>query len=103
MNFENVLYNLYVESFYARLYISLPVKFLSFYEKIIDAQCFLFYIILSNYVRSILFCWDKLRDISQTRFHVCTKLHCCKKHVCEKETLSGQPNTYIIIIKILAK
>ena len=31
-------------------------KFLSFYEEIIDAQCFLFYIILSNYVRSILFC-----------------------------------------------
>ena len=28
--------------------------------------------ILSNYVRSILFCWDK---------HVCTKVHCCKNHV----------------------
>ena len=31
-------------------------KFLSFYEEIIDAQRILFYIILSNYVRSILLC-----------------------------------------------
>ena len=29
--------------------IRLSEKFLSFYEEIIDAQCFLFYIILSNY------------------------------------------------------
>ena len=49
-------------------------KFLSFYEKIIDAQGFLFYIISSNYVRSILLCWDKHRDISQTWFHVCMKV-----------------------------
>ena len=46
--------------------IRLSEKFLSFYEKIIDAQRFLFYIILSNYVRYIFFCWDKHRDISQT-------------------------------------
>ena len=58
------------------VHIWLSEKFLSFYE-IIDAQCFLFYIILSNYVRFILFCWDKHRDISQTWFHVCTKVHCC--------------------------
>ena len=31
-------------------------KFLSFYGEIIETQHFLFYIILSNYVRSILFC-----------------------------------------------
>ena len=43
--------------------IRLSDKFLSFYEEIIDAQRFLFYIILSNYVRFILFCWDKLHDI----------------------------------------
>ena len=30
-------------------YIGLSGKFLSFYEEIIDAQCFLFYTILSNY------------------------------------------------------
>ena len=35
---------------------------------------FLFYIILSNYIRSILFCWDEHRDISQTWFRVCTKV-----------------------------
>ena len=51
------------------------------------------YIILSNYVRSILFCWDKHCEISQTWFHVCMKLHCCKKHVCERKSLFGQPNT----------
>ena len=37
-------------------------KFLSFYKEIMDAQHFSFYIILSNYVWSILFC--------QNRFHV---------------------------------
>ena len=71
--------------------IRLSEKFLSFYEEIIDAQRSLFYIILSKYVRSILFCRDKQRDISQTWFRVCTKVHCCKKHVCERKTLSGQP------------
>ena len=36
----------------------------------------MFHIILSNYVRSILFCsW----------FHVCTKSHCCKKKTFAKE------------------
>ena len=36
--------------------IRLPEKFLSFYGEIIDTQRFLFYIILSNFVRAILFC-----------------------------------------------
>ena len=40
-------------------YIRLSEKFLSFHEEIIDAQGSLFYIILSNYVRSILFYRDK--------------------------------------------
>ena len=62
------------------LYIRLSENFLSFYEEIIDAQGFLFYIILSNYVRSIFFCWNKHRDISQTF------------HVCERKTLFEQPN-----------
>ena len=51
---------------YLMLRIRLSEKFLSFYEELIDAQRFLFYIILSNYVRPILLCWDKHRDISQT-------------------------------------
>ena len=75
--------------------IRLSEKFLSFYEEIIDVQCILFYIILSNYVGSILFCWDKRRDISQIWFHVCMKVHCCKKHVCERKILFGQPNIFI--------
>ena len=62
------------------------------YEEIIHAQRLLLYIILSNYVRSILFCRDKHRHISQTWFHVCTKMHYRKKHVCERKTLFGQPN-----------
>ena len=37
------------------LYISLSQKLLSFYKDIIDAQYFLFYIILLDYVWSILF------------------------------------------------
>ena len=73
--------------------IRLSEKFLSFYEEIIDAQGFLFYIILLNYLRSILFCWDKHRDISRTWFHVCMKVH-CKKHICERKTLPEQPNIY---------
>ena len=46
-------------------YFRLSEKFLSFYEE----KFLLFYIILSNYARSILFCWDKHRDISRTWFH----------------------------------
>ena len=49
-------------------YIRLSEKFLSFHEEIINAQRFFFYIILFDYVQSILFCWDKHRDISQTWF-----------------------------------
>ena len=67
MNFQNVLYrtcNIYMKDFYKCANIRLSEKFLSFYEEIMDTQRFLFYIILSNYVRSILFCWDKHRDIS---------------------------------------
>ena len=64
--------------------IRLSEKFLSFYEEI-DAQRFSFYIISSNYVRSIFFCWDKHCDISQTWFHVCTKVHCRKKTRLRKE------------------
>ena len=58
--------------------IRLSEKFLSSYEEITHAQRFLFYIILLNYIRFILFCRYKHRDISQTSFHVCTKVHCCK-------------------------
>ena len=77
--------------------IRLSEKFLSLYEEVIDALRFLFYIILSNCVRSTLFRWDKHRDISRPWFHVCTKVHCCKNHVCERKTLSGQPNTNCLV------
>ena len=76
--------------------IRLLETFLSFYQDIIDAQRILFYIILSNYVRSILFRWDKHRDISQTWFHVSMKVHCCKKH--ERKTIFGQPSTKSLIL-----
>ena len=93
-------------------------KFLSFYEEIIDARrflyyitlccityyyillhityyyimlytlCFvLYYIILLNRWDKLLNCWDKHRDISQTRFHVCMKMHRCKKRVCGRKIL----------------
>ena len=32
-------------------------------------------------------------NVSQTRFHVCAKVHRCKKHVCERKTLFGQLDT----------
>ena len=73
--------------------IRLSEKFLSFHEEIIDAQRFVFYAILSNYVRCILFCWDKHRDVSQTWFRVCMKAYCCTKHVCERKTF--QTTKYI--------
>ena len=65
--------------------VRLSEKFLSFYEEIIDAQRFFFCIIFSNYVRSILFCWDKHRDISQTWFHVCMTLRTVVKNTFAKE------------------
>ena len=34
-------------------------------------------------------------EINTATFHVCMKVHCCKKHVCERKTLSGQPNTFV--------
>ena len=71
-------------------------KFLSFYEEIIDAQRFSFYIILTNYVRIILLCWDKHRDISQTWFLVCVKVQYCKKHVCLNIVRCKKPNTLIL-------
>lgn len=55
--------------------------FLSVYKKIIDAHNRLFYIILLNYVWSILFHWDKNRNVWETTFHVYVKMHCCKTRV----------------------
>ena len=60
-----------------------------------DAQHFPFYIILSNYVSSILFDQDKDYNVRQIGFHVCIKMHCCKRHVCKRKTLFGQPNIKI--------
>ena len=58
-----------------------------------DAR-FPFYIILSNYVRSILFYKNKDYNVRQIRFHVCIKVRRCKRRVCKRKTLFGQPNTY---------
>ena len=58
-----------------------------------DAR-FPFYIILSNYVRSILFYKNKDYNVRQIRFHVCIKMRRCKRRVCKRKTLFGQPNTY---------
>ena len=50
-----LLYFQDVVLFFVISFIRLSEKFLSFYEEIIDTQRYLFYIILSNYLRSILF------------------------------------------------
>ena len=68
-------------------------KFLSFYKEMMDARRFPFYIILSDYVWSILFYQNKDHKVRQIRFHVCIKMHRCKRRVCKRKTLFGQPNT----------
>ena len=68
-------------------------KFLSLYKEIIDTQHFPFYIILSNYVRSILLYQDKDYDVRQSRVHVCIKICivCIVKDASVKERhLSGE-------------
>ena len=67
-------------------------KFLSSYKEIMDAQHFHFYIILSNYVRSILFYQNEDHNFRQIRFHVRIKMYRCKRRVCKRKTLSGQTN-----------
>ena len=63
-----------------------------------DAQYFPFYIILSNYVRSVLFYQNKDHNAQQIRFHVYIKMRRYKRRVYKGKTLFGQPNIYIYII-----
>ena len=72
-----------------------PEKFLSFYKEIMDAQHFEFYIILSNYVWTILSYQTKDHNVRHIRFQVCIKMRCLKRRVCKGKTLSGQPSTFI--------
>ena len=67
-------------------------KFLSFYEEIIEANVFCFILFCRTTYDP--FCPAHKCDISQTWFHVCMKVHCCKKHVCERKTLPGQSNNF---------
>ena len=62
-----------------------------------DAQHFSFYITLSNYVWSILFNQNKYHNVRQIRFHVCIKMHRCKRWVCKRKTLFGQANSLITV------
>ena len=62
-----------------------------------DAQDLSFYIILSNYVRSILFYHNKDHNVRQIRFHVCIKIHRCKRRICKRKTLFRQPNKIKIV------
>ena len=73
-------------SFYVYLYngIRLSEKFLSFYKEIIDVQHFPFYIILLNYIWSILFYQNKNHNVRRIRFRVCIKMHRCKRRVCKR-------------------
>ena len=50
-----------------------------------DAQHFSFYIILSNYVSSILFYQNKDHNVRQIKFHVRIKMRRCKKDIFVKE------------------
>ena len=52
---DKLLPNLFQANNYHSIYIRLTPKFLSFYKEIIGTKHFLFYIILLNYVWSILF------------------------------------------------
>ena len=61
-----------------------------------DTQHFSFYIILSNYVWYILVYQNKDHNVRQIRFHVCIKMHSCKRRVCKRKTLFGRPNMSVI-------
>ena len=65
------------------------------YKEIMDAQHFPFYIILSNYVWSILFYQDKNYNVRYIRFHVCIKMRCCKRRACKRKTLAEQLKRYL--------
>ena len=65
------------------------------YKEIMDAQHFPFYIILSNYVWSILFYQDKNYNVRHIRFHVCIKMRCCKRRACKRKTLAEQLKRYL--------
>ena len=71
--------------------IRLPEKVISFYKGIMDAQYFPFYIIC--FISSILFYQNKDHNVRQIRFHVSIKTRRCKRRVCKRKTLSGQPNS----------
>ena len=73
-------------------------KFLSFHKEIMGTQYFPFYIILSSYLWFILFYQDKDHNVRQIRFRVCIKMHRCKRRVCKRKTLFGQPNIFEINI-----
>ena len=93
MLLKNVSLHIYI---YIYIYIRSSEKFLSFYKEIMDTH-FPFYIILSNYVWSILFYQNKDHNVRQIWFHVCIKMRRCKRRVCKRKTLFRQPNIYIFI------
>ena len=86
---------------FAADYIRSSEKFLSFYKEIMNAQHFPFYIILSNYVRSILFYQSKDYNVRQIRFHVRIKMHRCKRWLCKRKTLFGLPNKYRFHVRVV--
>ena len=70
-------------------------SFFHFYKEIMDTRHFSFYIILSNYVRSILSIKIKTITFDRLGFTFGIKVHRCKRRVCKRKTLFGQPNNII--------
>ena len=67
--------------------IRLSEKFLSFHEEIIDNRFILFCRIMYD-----TFCYVKINTVTFHRFGFA--FVCCKKHICERKTFFGQPNTW---------
>ena len=82
---------IYIYIIYIIIYLLLFILFIFIYY----FKFIIIYIILSNYVWSILFYRTKGHNVWQTRFHVRIKMRCCKRRVCKRKTLSGQLNTQV--------
>ena len=49
------------------------------------------------------FCFIKIKIVRQIRFNVCIKMRRCKRRVCKRKILFGQPNNYFNAFNYILK